>query len=217
MDEEDEVYGGELPEEVEDADLLETETAKTGEDEAAELEAIKQKMQENEDELAKLRQMQSKIDKELTAGTEQTETTVNREEADARSIHVGNVDYSTTPEELQQLFQACGTVNRVTILTDKYEQPKGFAYIEFLEADAVTTALQLAGTDLHGRAIKVTAKRTNVPGMKKGGKGKGKGGGYYGYGGYGYPMMMPMMMPFPGKGKGGRGRGKGKGKGYSPY
>lgn len=36
------------------------------------------------------------------------------------------VDYACTPEEVQQHFQACGTVNRVTILTDKFGQPKGY-------------------------------------------------------------------------------------------
>ena len=35
------------------------------------------------------------------------------------------VDYATTPEELQLHFQSCGTVNRVTILTDKGGSPKG--------------------------------------------------------------------------------------------
>ena len=35
------------------------------------------------------------------------------------------VDYATTPEELQLHFQSCGTVNRVTILTDKSGSPKG--------------------------------------------------------------------------------------------
>ena len=48
----------------------------------------------------------------------------NREEADGRSIYVGNVDYSCTPEELQLHFQGCGTVNRVTILTDKLGNAK---------------------------------------------------------------------------------------------
>jgi polyadenylate-binding protein 2 len=48
----------------------------------------------------------------------------NKEEADARSVFVNNVDYGTTPEELQQLFAGCGTVNRVTILADKFGNPK---------------------------------------------------------------------------------------------
>ncbi len=45
-------------------------------------------------------------------------------EVDARSIYVGQVDYACTPEELQLHFQDCGTVNRVTILSDKFGQPK---------------------------------------------------------------------------------------------
>ena len=36
------------------------------------------------------------------------------------------VDYSCTPEEVQEHFQSCGTVNRVTILIDKFGQPKGY-------------------------------------------------------------------------------------------
>lgn len=36
------------------------------------------------------------------------------------------MDYSATPEEIQQHFQACGTINRVTILCDKFTgHPKG--------------------------------------------------------------------------------------------
>ncbi|KAG6472730.1 hypothetical protein ZIOFF_070207 [Zingiber officinale] len=34
------------------------------------------------------------------------------------------VDYACTPEEVQQHFQSCGTVNRVTILTNRNGQPR---------------------------------------------------------------------------------------------
>ncbi|XP_027191673.1 polyadenylate-binding protein 2-like isoform X4 [Cicer arietinum] len=77
------------------------------------------------------------------------------------------VDYACTPEEVQQHFQSCGTVNRVTIRTDKFGQPKGYAYVEFVEVEAVQEALLLNESELHGRQLKVTAKRTNVPGMKQ--------------------------------------------------
>jgi polyadenylate-binding protein 2 len=51
---------------------------------------------------------------------------------DGHSIYVGQVDYTATPEELLAHFGACGTVNRVTIVCDKYTaRPKGFAYLEF--------------------------------------------------------------------------------------
>ena len=65
------------------------------------------------------------------------------------------VDYSCTPEEVQQHFQSCGTVNRVTIRSDKFGQPKGYAYVEFLEAEAVQEALLLNESELHGRQLKV--------------------------------------------------------------
>ncbi|XP_021887174.1 polyadenylate-binding protein 2-like isoform X1 [Carica papaya] len=135
-----------------------------------ELDDMKRRLKEMEDEAAALREMQAKVEKEMgsvqdpaAAATSQ----VNREEIDSRSVFVGNVDYSCTPEEVQQHFQSCGTVNRVTIRTDKYGQPKGYAYVEFLEPEAVQEALLLNESELHGRQLKVTAKRTNIPGMKQ--------------------------------------------------
>jgi RNA recognition motif-containing protein len=45
---------------------------------------------------------------------------------DAKSVYVGQVDYSTTPVDLLSHFEACGTVERVTIVCDKYTgRPKG--------------------------------------------------------------------------------------------
>ncbi|XP_047982253.1 polyadenylate-binding protein 2-like isoform X3 [Salvia hispanica] len=136
-----------------------------------ELDDMKKRLKEMEDEAATLREMQAKVEQEMgavqadpaAAAANQT----NREEVDARSIFVGNVDYSCTPEEVQQHFQSCGTVNRVTIRTNKYGQPKGYAYVEFLETEAVEQALLLTESELHGRQLKVSAKRTNVPGMKQ--------------------------------------------------
>jgi polyadenylate-binding protein 2 len=104
------------------------------------------------------------------------------------------------PHALFSFTQSCGTVNRVTILTDKFGNPKAFAYIEFLEVDAVNNALLLDNTDLKGRPLKVSQKRTNVPGLKQRGRGgrgmaAGRGGGY-GAPAYGAPY---------GGGRGGRG------------
>jgi polyadenylate-binding protein 2 len=94
------------------------------------------------------------------------------DEADARSVYVGQVDYSATPEELQEHFASCGTVNRVTIICDRFGNPKGFAYIEFAETEAVEAAVVLNDSEFKGRQLKVTPKRTNVHGF--GGKGGGK-------------------------------------------
>ncbi|CAL9173983.1 unnamed protein product [Musa hybrid cultivar] len=171
MDEEEhEVYGGEIPDEADmDADV---DMALPNENAAKlqELDEMKRRLKEMEDEAAALREIQAKVEKEMGAVQESSSaaaTQASKEEVDARSAFVGNVDYACTPEEVQQHFQSCGTVNRVTILTDKFGQPKGFAYVEFLEVEAVQEALQLNESELHGRQIKVAAKRTNVPGMKQ--------------------------------------------------
>ena len=68
------------------------------------------------------------------------------------------MDYACTPEEVQQHFQSFGTVNRVTILTDKFGQPKGFAYVEFVEEKAIQNSLVLNESELHGRQIKVKTR-----------------------------------------------------------
>ncbi|VDI70636.1 polyadenylate-binding protein 2 [Mytilus galloprovincialis] len=99
------------------------------------------------------------------------------------------VDYGATAEEMEQHFHGCGSVNRVTILCDKFTgHPKGFAYVEFADKDSVTTAQALDDSLFRGRQIKVTAKRTNRPGISstnrrpRGGRGggyRGSPGGYY--------------------------------------
>lgn len=44
-----------------------------------------------------------------------------------RSIWVGNVHFRTKPEELQEHFKDAGTINRITILVDKFTgHPKGY-------------------------------------------------------------------------------------------
>ena len=74
-----------------------------------------------EEEAAKLREMQATLDQQSNDLRE------DREDIDARSIFVGNVDYGASPEEIQAHFQSAGSINRVTILLDKFSgQPKGF-------------------------------------------------------------------------------------------
>lgn len=51
-------------------------------------------------------------------------------------------------------------VNRVTILTDRIGNAKGYAYIEFEKADAAVSAVLLDGTELRGRQIKVNCSQS---------------------------------------------------------
>ncbi|KAJ6754674.1 hypothetical protein OIU79_027310 [Salix purpurea] len=153
-----------------EGDDVDMDAAETNES-VPELDDMKKRLKEMEDEAAALLEMQAKVEKEMGSVQDPSASTAasqaNREEVDSRSVFVGNVDYLCTPEEVQQHFQACGTINRVTIRSDKYGQPKGYAYVEFLESVAVQEALLLNESELHGRQLKVTVKRTNLPGMKQ--------------------------------------------------
>ncbi|KAL0396548.1 UNVERIFIED_CONTAM: Polyadenylate-binding protein 2 [Sesamum calycinum] len=165
-EEEHEVYGGEIPDEGEMEADADVEMPAADDDAAAkELDEMKKRLKEMEEEAAALREMQAKVEKEMGAVQDPASAAAaqaSKEEVDSRSVFVGNVSrYACTPEEVQQHFQACGTVNRVTILTDKFGQPKGFAYVEFLEQEAVQEALQLNESELHGRQLKVDKYKYN--------------------------------------------------------
>lgn len=169
----------------------------------AEIEDMKRRVREMEEEAAKLSEMQSQVETQMGKNTANSLNEMNGGGAaaaaaqaaaqlamDDNSIYIGQVDYGSTPEELQALFQSCGTINRVTILCDKFTgQPKGYAYIEFASRDAVESAILLNDTMFRGRQLKVTPKRQNVRGYNftRGGRGGGRGG------------------------RGGRGRGRGRG------
>jgi len=96
---------------------------------------------------------------------------------DKNSIYVGQVDYEATGGDVATFFSSCGSVERVTIVCDKHTgHAKGYAYVEFVDADSVENALRLDGKEFMGRELKVMQKRKNEFGM---------GASSYGYGGRG--------------------------------
>ncbi|KAI1430541.1 RNA-binding domain-containing protein [Xylaria sp. CBS 124048] len=96
--------------------------AEEGNDEE-EISAMKRRVAEMEQEAAKLRELHAALEER------NQEASDDRNDVDSRSIFVGNVDYSVSPEEIQAHFQSCGSINRVTILLDKFTgQPKGYCY-----------------------------------------------------------------------------------------
>lgn len=87
-----------------------------------EIAAMKARVAEMEAEAAKLRELQASLEEK----ERNEDVTDDKNDIDSRSIFVGNVDYSVSPEEIQAHFQSCGSINRVTILLDKFTgQPKG--------------------------------------------------------------------------------------------
>ena len=118
------------------------------------------------------------------------------------SAYVGNLHPSTTKEDLQNLFQSCGSIRRIAVPVHPTGQIKGCGYVEFEEAEGLQKALELHNTTLNGNTIDVFAKRDTVRDMRGMMRGRGRGYPMMNPYGRGYPMMNPygrgMMMPYGG-------------------
>jgi len=92
------------------------------------------------------------------------------------NIFVGNLSYSTTQDDLLATFSQFGSVERVSVVTDRDSgQPRGFAFVEMTNANEAQNAIsQLNGAELHGRAMNVNEARPKPTG---GGGGRGGFGG----------------------------------------
>ena len=69
------------------------------------------------------------------------------------SIFVAKLDFGVTKEQLSELFEAYGKVNRVNIPTDKDTgKPRGFAFVEMFDADEAEKAISaLDGYEINRR------------------------------------------------------------------
>ena len=92
-----------------------------------------------------------------------------------KNIFVGNLDFNTSEDELRQLFEAHGQVDRVSIMTDRETgRSRGFGFVEMVNAEDGDKAIAaLNGTQVGGRKLKVNEAR---PKTERGGGGGGGGG-----------------------------------------
>jgi len=76
-------------------------------------------------------------------------------------IFVGNLAFTTTEEELSQLFEAYGIVERTQIVTDRETgRSRGFGFVEMPDtAEAQAAIAGLNGTSLEGRPLTVNEAR----------------------------------------------------------
>jgi len=90
------------------------------------------------------------------------------------NIFVGNLSYQTTQDELHAAFSQYGSVERVSIMTDRDTgQPRGFAFVEMTNREDANKAIAgLNGTEMNGRALNVNEARP-----KPAGRGDGRGAG----------------------------------------
>jgi RNA recognition motif-containing protein len=106
------------------------------------------------------------------------------------NLYIGNLSWSLSEGDLQQLFEAYGEVSSCKIVKDKMtNRSKGFGFVEMPNDDEANQAISaLNGKDVGGRAISVNEARPReerpAGGGFRGGGNRG-GGGNYGGGGYG--------------------------------
>nr|WP_165064497.1 RNA-binding protein [Paludisphaera rhizosphaerae] len=108
----------------------------------------------------------------------------------AKRLYVGNLKYTVTSEQLQEIFEQFGAVSSAQVLSDRETgRSRGFGFVEMPNDDEAQNAIEsLDGQDHDGRRLTVNEARPRTPGGGGGGGGGyrgGGGGGYRGGGGYG--------------------------------
>lgn len=143
--------------------------------------------------------------------TSTPQTQQGQQQADPKKLFVGNVPFSTTDAELQEMFAQYGNVTSVKLITDRMTgRSKGIAFVEFATEEEAAAAIEaLNNFDFNGRPLVVNVARPQVPRERRSfGDGGGFGGGRGGFndrrGGGGF-----------GGGRGGDRRGGGGRGGYS--
>ena len=85
-------------------------------------------------------------------------------------IYVGNLPFSATDAELRELFAQHGTVESVSIITDRDTgRPRGFGFVEMSRADASRAIQNLNGKELGGRPLRVNEAQERSGGSNRGG------------------------------------------------
>jgi RNA recognition motif-containing protein len=98
-------------------------------------------------------------------------------------LYVGNLPYSTTNQELNDMFSPHGTVKSADVIMDRETgRSKGFGFVEMGSDQEASAAIQkFNGADFEGRSMTVNEARPMTP--RDGGGGGGRGGHRGGGGG----------------------------------
>jgi RNA recognition motif-containing protein len=104
-----------------------------------------------------------------------------------RRLYVGNLPYSTSEDQLTELFSRAGKVDTVRVMRDMATgRARGFAFVEMgTDEEAQRAISELHEHQLDGRALVVNEARPKPEGGFGGGGGGGRGRGGFGGGGGG--------------------------------
>ncbi|MEC4669274.1 MAG: RNA-binding protein [Nitrospirota bacterium] len=94
------------------------------------------------------------------------------------SIYVGNLSFSATDSQLNDLFAPHGTVKSAHVITDRGTgQGRGFGFVEMsTDVEAKTAIAALNGTQMDGRPLTVNEAKPREPRSGRGTFDGGRGG-----------------------------------------
>ncbi len=94
----------------------------------------------------------------------------------SKKLYVGNLSFQTTESDVTSVFEQCGAVESVSIITDRDTgRSKGFGFVVMEEEGANKAIATLNGSQLNGRALTVNEARPMV--KRDFGGGDRRGGG----------------------------------------
>ena len=89
-------------------------------------------------------------------------------------LYVGGLPYSVTDGQLQEMFQAHGTVESAKVISDKFTgQSRGFGFVEMGSGSEAQKAISaLNGTQFDGRTLTVNEAKPMADRNDRGGGGR---------------------------------------------
>jgi len=101
-----------------------------------------------------------------------------------KKLFVGNLPFSTTEDDLRQMFGDFGEIVDLKLILDRMTgRSKGFAFVEYADESMAQKAIDaMNGKDMNGRALVVNVARPPAPREDRGPR-RDFGGGRGGYGG----------------------------------
>jgi RNA recognition motif-containing protein len=82
----------------------------------------------------------------------------------AKKLHVGNLKFDMTDQELEEAFAKFGAVASATIVKDRVSgRSKGFGFVEFVnDEDADKARDEMNGKELKGRTVRIDNARDQI-------------------------------------------------------
>lgn len=78
----------------------------------------------------------------------------------SKKVYVGNLPFNATEDEVREKFSEFGTVDSVSLITDRYTgQPRGFGFVEMEDGAADNAIASLNNTSFGGRTLRVSLAR----------------------------------------------------------